>query len=152
MYDEARGREVPRSAEPKDYSKINIQNAVRAVPRQPPAKAVDTRRGSSLLLETSGLEPKYIFKKVPTRALRLPRFVVVVARCPSVPSVCLSLPRTSRSSARPSRTLAARKETPSDGPGGPVRPSRQGLPALSWNCRGGTNILEPLLIKSSLDC
>ncbi|XP_052120088.1 serine/arginine repetitive matrix protein 2 isoform X2 [Frankliniella occidentalis] len=62
VYDEARGRKAPLG-EPKDYTKINIQNAVRAVPRQPPARAVDTRRGSTLLMETSGLEPKYIFRK-----------------------------------------------------------------------------------------
>lgn len=64
VYDEARGMRAPARAEPKDYLRINVQNAVRAVPRQPPARAVDTRRGSTLLLETSGLEPKYIFRKV----------------------------------------------------------------------------------------
>ncbi len=67
MFDEARGRSAPLG-EPKDFTKINIQNAVRAVPRQPPARAVDTRRGSTLLLETSGLEPKYIFRKVSVSA------------------------------------------------------------------------------------
>ena len=67
VYDEARGRAPPRPQEPKDYAKLNIQNAVRQVPRQPPARTVDTRRGSALLLETSGLEPKYIFRKVEYR-------------------------------------------------------------------------------------
>lgn len=94
VYDEARGMRAPARAEPKDYLRINVQNAVRAVPRQPPARAVDTRRGSTLLLETSGLEPKYIFRKV--RSPRdTPTFISAVLNNDSKTQVALGMLRAS---------------------------------------------------------
>ncbi|XP_063306864.1 enkurin [Pelobates fuscus] len=47
----------------KSFIKTNVAEAVMAVPKKPQPMLVDTKKGDKLLLETSGLVPKYIKKK-----------------------------------------------------------------------------------------
>nr|CAD7417271.1 unnamed protein product [Timema poppensis] len=60
-------RLVPNKArdqeERKNFRAVNVARVVKAVPRQPRRKFVDTRRGDFHDLETSGLLPRYIYSK-----------------------------------------------------------------------------------------
>lgn len=49
----------------KNFVKENSAEAKLAVPKQPARRYVDDRNGDAFALPPSGLEPHYIYKKVP---------------------------------------------------------------------------------------
>uniref|UniRef100_A0A1B6HX82 Enkurin domain-containing protein n=1 Tax=Homalodisca liturata TaxID=320908 RepID=A0A1B6HX82_9HEMI len=57
------GRTKEEEREQKNFRKDNIVRVVRAVPKQPVPQVIDTRTGHAQKLETSGLQPKYIYRK-----------------------------------------------------------------------------------------
>ena len=48
----------------KDFIKLNAVDNIMSVAKKPAKNFVDTKKGDKQPLETSGLEPKYVHKKV----------------------------------------------------------------------------------------
>jgi hypothetical protein len=62
--EQTEGNPKGKGKDRRNYCHQNIVQAVRLVPRQPKRSYVDTKKGDAHVLQSSGLEPHYVLKKV----------------------------------------------------------------------------------------